>query len=69
MKIAITLARKKPKEIGSFEHLRIVWANFRDVYPNWHAFCLEVAGCIPTSDVRKMAASVVRKNFDHGFKN
>lgn len=69
MKTAITIARKKPSSIGSFEYLRIVWANFRDVYPDWNMFCNEVAGLIPTTDVRKMAASVVRNKYKHGFKN
>ena len=69
MKTAITIARKKPKGIGSYEYLRIVWANFRDVYPDWFMFCKEVAGVIPTTDVRKMASSVIRHKYHHGFKN
>lgn len=69
MRTAISVGRAKPKDRNSFDYLVTVWRNFCDVYPDWFMFCNEVAGLLPNSDVRKMAASIVKNGFGHGFKN
>ena len=69
MRTAISVARAKPKDKNSYDYLVTVWSNFCDVYPDWFMFCNEVAGLVPTTEVRKMAQIIIRNGLGHGFKN